>query len=192
MPLTIPNAFAGTTSGTTKQLDDDFSAIATYINGRAPSPRTLAAGQFQQTTADTFEKTALNYPMPANTMAVATDVLVIDFHFSTAPNGNTKRFTVYLGATVVFDTGLLVMNGQSGHVRTRIAYSGASAQSIVSEATWISTGSISTPTQFNQETTGAEVFANPLTVRVAMTNGSPVAGDCRVNLTQVVFYPATA
>ena len=42
MPLAVPNNFGGVTSGTTQQLDDDFTAVEIYVNARNPTVGLLA------------------------------------------------------------------------------------------------------------------------------------------------------
>jgi len=62
------------------------------------------------TIANTTETTFSTVSTSANVFAADGDFLIYLTNFKTAANANTKRFRVYFGATVLYDSGALALN----------------------------------------------------------------------------------
>lgn len=168
-----------------------------YLDRKVPPQRTSPPGVFSNsnwaggaTGANTDETVGGTFSLPANTINATGDTLWMLARFFTAANGNTKRYRVYFGSTVVADTGAVAMNGQSGEIECLISRSNVtSPQYARSSIIWSPTGTSGAPTRIDTLTQATEDLSSVLTVTFTMQNGSASADDCHFSGPVALFYP---
>jgi hypothetical protein len=79
-------------------------------------------------TATLLEETLMSYTLPGATLATNKDRVEIEAFGTAAANGTTKRLRLYFGATVLFDGGVVALNGTSWHIRATVFRTGAATQ----------------------------------------------------------------
>lgn len=134
------------------------------------------------TDAATTEKDLHTYTLPASTLAIDGRGVRIHVAWTTSANANTKRFRVYFGSTVVFDSGALAENGRNGRITVDVFRTGAATQDAIGTAVGFSNagapldGTFATPT---------ETLSGAVVIKTTGQNGTATATDCRVELSYV-------
>lgn len=167
-----------------------------YLDRKTPPRNTSALGVYNNadwtavgTGANTDETTVGAFGLPANTMSNVDDTLYITGSFTTAANANTKRMRLYLGSSLLFDTGAEVMNNQLGVIEVWVPYIAPTSQSAHGRAIWSSIAAPAAPTRWATIRVTTEDWRTNLTVTYTMQNGAASADDILAYGLMAILYP---
>jgi len=143
---------------------DQISNFGTYF----VDPTVRATG------ANTNETDFSSKTISANVLATDGDFLIYLSSFLTATNANTKRYRVYFGSQVVFDTTALALNNIFVFV---MGYLYRRSSAIITGASWslAPAGGSGTVTQITDA--GSQNFATTNTLKSTGQNGAASAND---------------
>ncbi len=114
------------------------------------------------------ETNLIQFTLAASTLATNGNTVTQICFGRFAANGNNKRVRAYLGATVIYDTGSIPINGGSWQLTLEIIRTGATAQKII--ASFLATDYLMAPAV--TYTLGAENLANSLVIKCTGQGGS--------------------
>lgn len=116
----------------------------------------------------TGETTLMTKAMPAGDLKVQYDGYFIRAGGSFAATVNTKEVRLYYGATVIGDTGAVILNNGRWWVEARVFRNAATTQVAISDGST----TLAALASFSSRTTPAETLANAITIKVTGQSGS--------------------
>lgn len=128
----------------------------------------------RQTTAVTTEETLSSKTMPPGMLANDGDFLFVMSCFSGGANANTKRFRIYFGTTVIYDTGAQVFNNVS---HTVFGYIYRRTSTILSGAFGSLTTTLGVGSGMVRNDVGGIDFTISNVLKTTGQNGAAVAAD---------------
>jgi hypothetical protein len=124
----------------------------------------------------------MSYTVPAGQLTTDGDRIVIDAHFQTAANGNTKTLKFYFGGYNHTQSSSTIASGTDIHWRITIIRTSATTQRVVREY-------VTSFTTSPGIASAAETLSG--TVALKFTGQSATAsGDITQNTMTVTYYPA--
>lgn len=111
------------------------------------------------------EDNLISYAVPAATLAATGDHLEFDVFGTFAANANTKRLKIFFGATAIFDSTALILNGVDWRGHGKIIRTGAATQKCTTEFTIGGTLLAALTTTITTYATAAETLANAITLK---------------------------
>ncbi len=137
------------------------------------------------------EDTLITYTIPAAVLTTAGDYIEFDTWGSFAANANTKDLKIYFGATVIFDSTALILNGVDWRGHGKIVRTGATTQKATTEFTIGGTllGAVTTTTTTTSAPT--ETLANTAVFKVTGTDSgvTPVDNSIVQQAMVLKWYP---
>jgi len=140
----------------------------------------------QPTGANLTETDAFSYSLPAATLATLKDHVRILVWGITAANGNAKRYRVYFGSTVIYDSTASAQNNSPWYAECVVWRTGAATQDAIAYGCFHLNG-VGTRNLFTQPT---ETLSGAITIRVTIQNSSAVAADITGKGMMTSFVPA--
>lgn len=139
------------------------------------------------TAADTTKTTLKTYTLPADTLGVDGDLLIIRAIFQTAANANGKTVGIDFGATTVA-TATFDANNDTFEVIAVINRVGQNNQSALGKALQWDTATGAAVGNYGIYTTPAENFAADIVINIFGTNGVAAASDIISRQASVEVY----
>ena len=139
------------------------------------------------TAANTTKTTLKTYTLPADTLAVDGDILIIRAIFQTAANANGKTVGIDFGATTVA-TATFDANNDTFEVIAIINRVGQNSQSSMGKALQWDTSSGAAVGNYGSYTTPAENLAADIVINIFGTNGMAAASDIISRQASVEVY----
>lgn len=153
------NSVSGLTAGNVQAAIDEISAGATTIN---------LAKYDSAANSSTTETDMTSKAMPAGDLLADLDGYFIRAGGAFAANINSKRVRMYFGATVIADTGSVVLNGGRWYIEGRLYRSSSTTQKAFSNGHTTLAGLI----EFSSATTPAEILGNSITIKCTGQGGA--------------------
>ncbi len=139
--------------------------------------------------ADNTEDVLITYSLPAATLGLTGDRVVIESFGSFAANATLKRVRLYFGATVVFDTAAKAFNATDWRIQATVIRTGAATQI----ATAFFCGDTTLVAVTAQSTAPGETLSGAVTIKTTGQCTATGAANDIVNKGLVVDYlPAGA
>jgi hypothetical protein len=138
------------------------------------------------------EDNLITYSIPAGQMSVNGDTIDFDMAGTFAATVNAKRLRVYFGATAVFDSTSLVLNGLAWRVHGKVIRTGATTQKATIEATIGGTLLSAVNSTITQYTTPGETLSGAVTIKATGSDDGGVPADNAVvqQISSIRFYTA--
>lgn len=165
LPLLTGPLEPSQTLGTLNQL---IQSINTGVGGLLNAQTGVVA-----TGAGTAEQVLQTYTMPANTLSVAGQGVIVMCPWTTAATANNKTVKLYFGASVA-TTPTQAANAQAGFLKLTVFRTAAAAQIVVGEGV-AGTGSL-TPVAVTV-TSGTDDLTAGVVIKCTGTDGTDAAGD---------------
>ncbi len=133
---------------------------------------------------DASEHNLIAITIAAGQLAASGDRISGVFAGTTAANATTKRLRLYFGATVIFDTTIVILNATDWGLRFDIIRTGAATQTAVGEFF----GDVATVTTTALYTTPAETLSGTVVLKATSQQGVGAAASDVVNKFATVDY----
>ena len=145
---------------------DTFTVTKSQVKAGTSSSNAKVGGVLSASTTavgnvGVGEDDLITYSVPANTLATNLDYIEFDMFFTFAANANTKRVKIKYGATTLFDTTALILNGVDGRAQGIIIRTGATTQ----KAICTFTTSTALLTQLTDYATPGETLSGAVTLK---------------------------
>lgn len=177
-PVLSENFFTKAWSRFFSELAQRIGAGRSYTLGGQLTNDTTAVGN-----VGAGEDDLITYTLQKNTLENTGDVIDITAQGTTAANGNNKTIKLYLGSTVLFDTGAVALNNSAWSIRAQVTRTGSATQ----KSTAFFSGDISLVTQTATFVSGTEDLTTSLVVKCtgeATSNDDIIQQSLTIN-----FYP---
>jgi hypothetical protein len=174
-------SIVGTTGSSVNTYGTAF-ALGGVLNVNTTTTGNVGAG----------EDDLITYSIPAAQMSVNGDSIDFDMAGTFAATVNAKRLRVYFGATAIFDSTSLVLNGLAWRVHGKIIRTGAATQKATIEATVGGTLLSAVNSTITQYTTPGETLSGAVIIKATGSDDGGVPADNAVvqQISSVRYYTA--